>query len=87
MANIDLYKQKLVNIAAAIREKLNESSKYTLEQMPGKIRSIDTGGGGIQIVTGTNKGYVPKDTSKVIVNTFTNISIATGHSTANVTKV
>ena len=46
MANIDLYKQKLVAIANAIRTKLNTQSKYKLEQMPDAILSIPTGGGG-----------------------------------------
>lgn len=44
MANIDLYMQKLSNIADAIRNKLGEQNEYTLEQMPGKILSIPTGG-------------------------------------------
>ena len=46
MANIDLYMQKLVNIANAIRTKLGATSSdtYTLEQMPNKILSIPSGG-------------------------------------------
>lgn len=47
MANIDLYMQKLTNIADAIRRKLSESNQYTLEQMPGKIDSIPTGGSSV----------------------------------------
>lgn len=43
MANIDLYMQKLTNIANAIRNKLGERNTYTLEEMPGKIESIPTG--------------------------------------------
>ena len=46
MANIDLYKQKLVAIANAIRTKLNTQSAYKLEQMTDAILSIPTGGGG-----------------------------------------
>ena len=44
MANVDLYMQKLTNIANSIRNKLGEQNTYTLEQMPGKIDSIPTGG-------------------------------------------
>lgn len=87
MANIDLYKQKLVDIADAIREKLSEQSTYTLEQMPGKIESIPTGGGGIEIIDGySEKSGIPKDISSDGISTFNSISVASGYQPITVTK-
>lgn len=55
MANIDLYIQKLVAIANAIREQLQETDEYTLDEMPEKILSISGGGESSDIIV----AYVP----------------------------
>lgn len=87
MANIDLYKQKLVNIADAIRSKNGELSNYTLEQMPGKIIDIPTGGG-VEIVNGYNNkdGSFAKDFSMATVATFNSITIANGYEPLSLTR-
>lgn len=87
MANIDLYKQKLVAIADAIRTQLSEQDTYKLEQMPNKILSIQTGGHSIEIKEGyTNKTVVPKNISYTIYNMFNTITVATGYEVITVEK-
>lgn len=50
MAELDdkviVTKDKITDVADAIRYKLGEDSLYTLDDMPGKVRSIEGGGGG-----------------------------------------
>ena len=41
-----ITKSKLNNIGDAIRDRLDSTTKYTLDEMPDKIRSISGGGGG-----------------------------------------
>lgn len=86
MANIDLYKQKLVNIANSIRAKLNESSLYTLEQMPGKIDSIPVGGG-VTVEDGFWYKDYPIDKSMETVTVTPVIVIGDGYQVTTVTKV
>lgn len=87
MANIDLYKQKLVDIADAIRGKNGETGTYTLEQMPGKIAAIPTGGSGVGIVEGyTLQNEIPKDLTIEAVSVLVNVVVATGYQIITVTK-
>lgn len=80
MANIDLYKQKLVDIADAIREKLSETDTYKLEEMPEKILSIESGGSGAEIVDGfTSKIDVAKDFTMDAYTAFSSVNIANGY--------
>ena len=87
MANIDLYKQKLVAIGNAIRQKLSESDTYKLEEMPEKILSIETGGSSIEIIESYWYSDVPIDKSMTSYDTFSSISIGNGYSVVTVTKV
>ena len=88
MANIDLYKQKLVAIANAIRAKLNEQQTYTLEQMPTKIASIPTGGSEAEIKDNYSICFFPKHFIMDEIPAFANsdIAIATGYSIASISK-
>jgi len=43
---IIINKSALDNISNAIRNKLDNENQYALDEMPGAIRSIETGGGG-----------------------------------------
>lgn len=43
--NLELIYQALEDIAKATRQKLGETDKYTLMEIPEKIRSISGGGG------------------------------------------
>jgi len=56
-------KSSIDNIGEAIREKLNTSTTYTIDQMPDAIRSIETGssGGNGQIHTINNVSIIYQD--------------------------
>ena len=84
MANIDLYKQKLVAIADAIRQKLSESDTYKLEEMPEKILSIETGSG--VKLSEYDRIMVPKVLSITPYTTFSSITIVNGYSALSLSK-
>lgn len=81
MANIDLYKQKLVAIGSAIRTKLNVQTTYKLEEMPAAILSISTGEQACTIIDGYTfkNGNFSKDYSFSAVTTFSDITIKNGY--------
>lgn len=87
MANIDLYKQKLVDIADAIREQLGETDTYKLEEMPDKILSIESGGSEIEIVDEyTVKTEVAKDCMSNSYVAFDSINIANGYNNLSLVR-
>lgn len=55
---------KLTNIAEAIRNKTNTTDKLTLDEMPNKIASIETGGGDV------SDYFVTEITDSTIINSF-----------------
>lgn len=54
MAELDdkviVTKDKITDVADAIRYKLGESDTYTLDEMPSKVRSIEGGGGSSDVL-------------------------------------
>lgn len=59
-------KSKLDAIGDSIRDKLNEENKYTLDEMPTAIESIEGGS------SSRNQGYIQLSQIKIKVDTFIN---------------